>query len=337
MSVENQRITYIDVLKGIGIICIVIGHIIPYESFFHIWIYSFHVPIFFILSGILLNNKQEEIINKDLKKNIIKRFKSLIYPYITFSVIVIMKSFLKYIMMGNVAEFIENILKTITLYGYGTLWFLPVLFFSEILFIKFIKQKQIMKIITFLVICVEIILFYIFDFENYILFFINRICIAFLFIGVGYFITKIEVIINKKILLVMSYLMMIIIIPFVMINGNCDLHLNKFNNIVLYFLNAILNSLSLIYIFKYTINKSRILEFCGKNSLIIMTTHSIFPIINICNKVISDINFLKQNIILNYFVNIVMVMLLEMLVVIIINKYFKFLCKVPNIKEKKYA
>ena len=45
-----QRIEYLDIAKGLGIFCIVIGHnVVP--QWFHDWIYSFHVPLFFIVSG----------------------------------------------------------------------------------------------------------------------------------------------------------------------------------------------------------------------------------------------------------------------------------------------
>lgn len=60
---KKTRFTEIDILKGIGIIFVIMGHmgspeylgnsIVPY-------IYSFHMPLFFLCSGYLAYNKKED-------------------------------------------------------------------------------------------------------------------------------------------------------------------------------------------------------------------------------------------------------------------------------------
>ena len=45
----SQRIEYLDIAKGLGIFCIVIGHNAVPQGIYD-WIYSFHVPLFFIIS-----------------------------------------------------------------------------------------------------------------------------------------------------------------------------------------------------------------------------------------------------------------------------------------------
>lgn len=50
---NNERLYYIDAIKCIGIIFVILGHHLQgADSFIH-WIYSFHMPLFFIVSGIL--------------------------------------------------------------------------------------------------------------------------------------------------------------------------------------------------------------------------------------------------------------------------------------------
>lgn len=44
----SKRIEWIDIAKGIGIILVIFGHIIS-PSNFRTWIYSFHIPLFFLL------------------------------------------------------------------------------------------------------------------------------------------------------------------------------------------------------------------------------------------------------------------------------------------------
>ena len=43
-----------DIMKGIGILLVLIGHIPPGERLFH-FIYSFHMPLFFIVAGVFSN------------------------------------------------------------------------------------------------------------------------------------------------------------------------------------------------------------------------------------------------------------------------------------------
>ena len=45
---EQSRADWIDVLKGIGIILVVIGHVNT-KGFLVQWLYTFHMPLFFAL------------------------------------------------------------------------------------------------------------------------------------------------------------------------------------------------------------------------------------------------------------------------------------------------
>ena len=42
-----ERLSWLDVLKGIGIILVVIGHVYSNRTVFN-WLYSFHMPLFFL-------------------------------------------------------------------------------------------------------------------------------------------------------------------------------------------------------------------------------------------------------------------------------------------------
>lgn len=57
---EKKRIDWVDMLKGIAIICVIIGHrtwsdygALP--CMLKSWIYSFHMPLFFFLSGFVFS------------------------------------------------------------------------------------------------------------------------------------------------------------------------------------------------------------------------------------------------------------------------------------------
>ena len=75
-----EREKSIDILKGIGIILVIVGHIQEYiPKNFLIYLYSFHMPLFFYISGYLYKERYENLNTKDYIK---KRAKQLVYPYI---------------------------------------------------------------------------------------------------------------------------------------------------------------------------------------------------------------------------------------------------------------
>lgn len=52
-----NRIVWIDTLKALGIIAVVVGHVVP-GTLAKI-IFSFHMPLFFFISGFLFKEKNE--------------------------------------------------------------------------------------------------------------------------------------------------------------------------------------------------------------------------------------------------------------------------------------
>lgn len=81
MEKQKEHIEWIDSVKGIGIIGVVIGHIFMPDTFIHKAIYLFHMPLFFFISGCLY---RAAIPNKEY---ISKKFKSLIIPYLAIFVL----------------------------------------------------------------------------------------------------------------------------------------------------------------------------------------------------------------------------------------------------------
>ena len=78
--VKNRKIEF-DILKGISILMVIIGHarpIFPVYEFF----YSFHVPLFFVVSGYFFTLKD------NIGRVVLKNAKQLIKPYVVAAVIV---------------------------------------------------------------------------------------------------------------------------------------------------------------------------------------------------------------------------------------------------------
>lgn len=79
LALKKERIDWIDIAKGIGIILVVMGHLAAEDQDLKRFIYCFHMPLFFFISGIVFNIK-----NIKFKKFFIKKFKSVYLPYAVF-------------------------------------------------------------------------------------------------------------------------------------------------------------------------------------------------------------------------------------------------------------
>lgn len=70
---STKRNTHVDIMKAIAILCVIIGHLQFTPMWLNRLIMSFHMPLFFVISGIFFKND---------KYSIKKDFKKLIFPYI---------------------------------------------------------------------------------------------------------------------------------------------------------------------------------------------------------------------------------------------------------------
>lgn len=74
------RIEWIDFAKGVAIILAVFGHAATYESIAGKFIYTFHMPFFFVTAGFLLNLSKWGGA-ENFSKFSAKLFKRLFVPY----------------------------------------------------------------------------------------------------------------------------------------------------------------------------------------------------------------------------------------------------------------
>lgn len=148
MTKMDKRLYSIDCSKGIAILLVVLGHV-GFAGGISWGIYSFHMPLFFIMSGLFLCDK---------KGKILKLFQRLMVPYFIFGMLYIIIDFVTTysstnakiqkvasIMYGNQFVFGDNNIV-------GTLWFLPALFLGEIEAIlvgKIIKNKIAQVVVAF--------------------------------------------------------------------------------------------------------------------------------------------------------------------------------------------
>lgn len=68
-----KRINWIDMAKGLAIVCVVLGH--SGYSTIELFVNSFHMPLFFIIAGYTFNSK------KDASSFITQKSIRLLLPY----------------------------------------------------------------------------------------------------------------------------------------------------------------------------------------------------------------------------------------------------------------
>nr|WP_318660135.1 acyltransferase family protein [uncultured Treponema sp.] len=145
----TKRIGWIDIAKGIAIISVILGHSVG-KGPFGIFIYSFHIPLFFVLSGYTI----KRIPATEIPGATLRDFKRLIIPiFICFLIDAILQVFY---LGNNIDEVIKYKIRAIvfgTLHkGMGRLWFLVALFWTK-LFYRILLLKDCKYKIIFLLVC----------------------------------------------------------------------------------------------------------------------------------------------------------------------------------------
>ena len=125
----NNRIEWLDIAKGLGIFCIVIGHnIVP--QWLSDWVFSFHVPLFFIVSGYFYRQRS-------LAETIEKGWKQLLRPMLITILVAQAGMFFLYVRHGfwsgpTVGEWLYGV-ATMSGFGYTRgMWFLMSLFWGKL-------------------------------------------------------------------------------------------------------------------------------------------------------------------------------------------------------------
>lgn len=130
---DMRRIHWIDIARGFFIIAIVLGHVFN-TGYIRNWLFSFHVPAFFFLSGFCFKYE------KNAGKYIAKKVKTIVIPYIVFSIISIAIFYVASLLIPNIQSIVDcDITDNVRVMLYGNskpdvmkynspLWFLPCLF-----------------------------------------------------------------------------------------------------------------------------------------------------------------------------------------------------------------
>ena len=179
---------WIDIARGIGIVAVLFGHLrLPYVV---TWIYTFHMPLFFFLSGCV--HRQTD----SFKEFLHKKVKSVFIPYwVLGSVIWLFYATLNLFertgksLYGSDLEMLKNF---IVQRGYWTIWFLACLFVCQIIFyliVKVTKNRRVPLTMLSLLIC-TVAFIYARQAEQVLPWNIDVACVAQFFFCCGYIFTR---------------------------------------------------------------------------------------------------------------------------------------------------
>ncbi len=354
---EKRRLTYLDLAKGIGIILVAIAHSTFTSTPVQAFITAFHMPLFFVVSGMLLCHTGEE--KKSMKVLAKKKAMSVMIPYLTFSIAyVIIKIATIYLKPGRLTwiDVERSLIEFATLYGISVLWFMSALFLGEMMFL-FWKRKcnkwrygdWIMggsAVLAGVILTVGSPLFLTYYplyrtmpilWVGYYIIVLLRSLGAFSFLTVGYYgyqcyLKKADEkkIRNKKQLiwqeLAVGVLCFLLVLAVSQKNGVVDIHFLTFSNPVLYYLGAIGGSFGVVLLCRQ-VKRGRFLAYLGVNSLIIMATHLDFQVL------ITSIDFAnwmnqyvtRAKVYVLYFNIALMMTLLEVILIYVINHFLPFM------------
>ena len=129
----DNRIQWIDVAKGIGILAVVLGHSLQMGSFPYRIIYAFHMPLFFFLSGVCFN-RDRYTFARLLKR----RTRQLLVPLFLFSALLIL---IRIPILNYPASF------SFTGFPFA-LWFVFVLFWAEVVGYYMVDRPLVLSLLA---------------------------------------------------------------------------------------------------------------------------------------------------------------------------------------------
>lgn len=298
----KKRVAWIDIAKGISIFFIVLGHI--YTRIELRWvIYSFHVPIFFFLSGVTAKEEKFSI------QTIWNYMKTILIPYF---VIALFSIFLfdifgvkVFYMLGRVPSNYVNLNQNATLIDsfagmlYGNsktgnmqwnlpLWFLPCFFAVKILGLSFEKvlEKKYINRILFIGLCVILGIAYAkFLSTVYFPFQMETAVSMLVWYELGRLLSKRIKMLEteqwdsrqKLVGGLFGTAFGIIGISISLHNTSVQCRIDKYGNFAFYYM-ACTCLIILVLSFSIILYRNKYLEYIGRNSLIILLFHK-FPIV----------------------------------------------------------
>ena len=308
----KQRVEYLDYVRGMAILLVVLGHMYNVEDPIRILIYSFHMPLFFMISGFFAD--KDSVLLEFVKK----KFKTLMIPYFTFGGVIML---IMYATNGYNKELAVYVKHFVTGVGRDALWFLLCLFLIEIIFNIVIKLRySAVQYIVFITLFVIGLYGEHLHHGKMAMITLLRVFVGLGFYALGYYVYKYINKINIPYFILIAVFLLNCFLSFK--NTWIDLWALRFGNRLIYVTCGVLGTISMILIFKKIGERNvfkKLFKYFGMNTLVIMATQQI--IINYINR------FTKQQYYLGFegFYMFLIVILIEIPIIYVINNYARWI------------
>jgi len=290
----KQRINWVDVAKGIGILLVVYGHI-PWkvgsdENFpFIKIIYTFHMPLFIFLSGMFCKTRM------NWKVFLGRKIETLLIPFLFYYLLLVCIApyiLTRYFNTDILGSYTSPISLLHNEYGAGPTWYLWALLLMSIVHYIISAQPWLCRTLLYLLAFIFAVLFI--HLGGKLPFFIDSTIILYGYFLLGnmtkLYIDKIQIQKMKYLRICLTGGVILHFISYNQVYAHCDFPCNVF----IVILGALLGTTTMIMLSKF-INKCCYLEYMGKNSLVILCVH--YPIICVYTRLI---NIVTDNIYIRF-------------------------------------
>ena len=312
---SDNRIVWVDMLKGVAILAVMIGHIVPY-TYIGEFVYSFSIPLFIFISGYLFKRYNS------FKEFLTHKFKSLLIPYLMFGLpfpIVIAFYNVAYA-DGSYSPFsaadyfyalLQELYNYIIQIRYQVIWYLAMIFLVNVVmyFILLIRHRWV-QIAIILILLTTGAIYYHFGGKP-LIWNIDTVIMTLPFFYVGHLLSdngKCAVRITEMKKSRAALLFVVFLIGNIVFNllthyisgESLDMYFCQYGVLPLTYISAFMGIFA--FMIMSIILRSRFVEFCGRHSLIYFILHQgviyflnlvILPMLNIpsLSHIVGDSNY----------------------------------------------
>lgn len=277
------RLTHVDTMKAIGMVLVVVGHSPGLEPFIKHVIYSFHMPLFFFISGLLLTEAKLAL---PYSAYFSVLWKGLVLPYLFFFVVSYLYWLPTHDMAESAVKFVgmswqEPLMGVLVgngdaLFVNVVLWFFTCLFTTSLIF--FVARKYFSA--AFLLVALNglgFVFALLYD-QSWprLPWGLDNAVVAIAFYSAGHFFREYQATsarVSRTGARILAFLMLAVVAFVANLNGSVDLNTLHFGNYrSLYFIGAYLGIFALFY-FSIGLPATRVFRWLSQNTIIIFPIH----------------------------------------------------------------